>query len=210
MTISHWLFFCGVGLLTTFTPGPAVLMAISNSIARGPRRALVCSLGNAFGLMLVSSIAMAGMGIVLKTSASAFTALKLAGAGYLIYLGIRQWRRPDTAFSGPHAAPAQEIGTLRLFGEGVLLALTNPKAILFFSALFPQFITQSAPLLGQFVVLTLTFLACSLIAHAFYALLAHTLRRQFADRQRARAFNRVSAGLFVVLGLGLLRLQNKA
>lgn len=209
MTISNWLVFCGVALLTTFTPGPAVLLAISNSVARGPRRALIGSLGNALGLFVVSGTALAGLGIVLATSASAFTLLKLAGAGYLIYLGVRQWRNTANAFAAVKASPAPHAGW-RLFAQGVSVALTNPKGILFFSALFPQFLTQDSPLLEQFVVLTTTFSICALLSHTFYALLAHTLRNQFASPRRARLFNRVSGGLFVVLGLSLLRLQNKA
>jgi len=208
MHISNWLIFCSVALLTTFSPGPAVLLAISNSVAKGPRRALICSLGNALGLLIVSGVTMAGMGVVLATSASAFTVLKIAGAGYLIYLGIKQWRNQTNAFSAENASPVPNAGW-RLFGQGVSVALTNPKAILFFSALFPQFLMQDAPLFEQFVALTITFSVCALISHTFYALLAHNLRSQFASPRRARLFNRVSGGLFVLLGLSLLRLRNK-
>lgn len=209
MNLSNWLLFSSVALLTTFSPGPAVLLAISNSVAKGPRRALICSLGNALGLFIVSATAMAGMGVVLATSAAAFTLLKIAGAGYLIYLGVKQWRKQASAFAGGPAAPAADSGW-RLFAQGVSVALTNPKGILFFSALFPQFLTQEAPLVEQFVVLTTTFSLCALLSHTFYALLAHQLRSQFSAPARARLFNRVSGGLFVLLGIGLLRLQNKA
>jgi homoserine/homoserine lactone efflux protein len=208
MTLSNWLIFCGVALLTTFSPGPAVLLAISNSVAKGPRRALICSLGNALGLFIVSGVSMAGMGVVLATSAAAFMLLKIAGAGYLIYLGIKQWRSRVSAFSAvPTAALSNDAW--RLFAQGISVALTNPKGILFFSALLPQFLTPEASLLQQFLVLTASFSVCALISHAFYALLAHKLRHQFASPLRVRLFNRLSGGLFVLLGLGLLRLQNK-
>ena len=209
MTLSNWLVFLSVALLTTFTPGPAVLLAISNSIAQGPRRALICSLGNALGLFVVSGVAMAGMGVVLATSSTAFTALKVAGAAYLVYLGVKQWRNRENSFatvSVLHSPNAR----WRLFGQGISVALTNPKAILFFSALFPQFLTPDAPLLEQFMVLTTTFALSALLSHVFYALLASKLRKLFASPQRAQLFNRVSGGLFVLLGLSLLRLQNKA
>ena len=91
MHFSNWLVFCGVTLLVAFTPGPAVLLAVSNSMSVGPRRAMISSLGNATGLFMVSAAAMAGLGVVLSTSAYAFMLLKLAGAAYLIYLGIKQW-----------------------------------------------------------------------------------------------------------------------
>jgi homoserine/homoserine lactone efflux protein len=209
MHLTNWLLFCGVALLTTFSPGPAVLMAIANSVASGPRRALIGALGNALGLFVVSATAMLGMGVVLATSASAFTALKIAGAAYLIYLGIRQWRNRASAFSVDHASPVANAGW-RLFAQGVSVALTNPKGILFFSALFPQFLTPDAPLFDQFIVLTATFSVCALLSHTFYALLAHSLRKQFSSSTRARLFNRFSGGLFVLLGLGLLRLQHKS
>jgi homoserine/homoserine lactone efflux protein len=208
MTLSNWLIFCGVALLTTFSPGPAVLLAISNSVAKGPRRALICSLGNALGLFIVSGVSMAGMGVVLATSASAFTLLKIAGAGYLIYLGLKQWRNQASAFCAVPSAPTPNAAW-RLFGQGISVALTNPKGILFFSALLPQFLTPEASLLQQFLVLTTSFSVCALISHTFYALLAHKLRNQFASPWRLRLFNRLSGGLFVLLGLGLLRLQNK-
>jgi homoserine/homoserine lactone efflux protein len=209
MNLTNWLLFCGVALLTTFSPGPAVLMAISNSVAKGPRRALICSLGNALGLFVVSATAMLGMGVVLASSASAFTALKIAGAAYLIYLGIKQWRNRTSAFSVESSSPTANSGW-RLFAQGISIALTNPKGILFFSALFPQFLTTDAPLFEQFIVLTATFSVCALLSHTFYALLAHSLRKQFASSARVRLFNRVSGGLFVLLGLGLLRLQHKS
>ncbi|WP_263772114.1 LysE family translocator [Propionivibrio soli] len=208
MTLTHWLLFCGVALLTTFTPGPAVLLAISNSVSLGPRSALVCSLGNALGLFIVSGIAMAGMGVVLATSALAFTVLKVMGALYLIYLGYKQWRSRASAFNSANATLPRE--PWQLFGRGIVLALTNPKAILFFSALFPQFLTRDLPLIEQFVVLTTSFSACAVLSHTFYALLAHSLRRQFENPTRIRLFNRVSGAIFCCLGLGLLRLPSKA
>ncbi|SCX68816.1 LysE family translocator [Variovorax sp. EL159] len=213
MHLSNWLIFCGVTLLVAFTPGPAVLLAVSNSISVGPRRAMISSLGNAMGLFMVSAAAMAGLGVVLTTSAHAFMALKLAGAAYLIYLGIKQWRSRGSVFSdlSPSAAVgANRSSSWRLFGHGVTVALTNPKGILFFSALFPQFLTQDAPILEQFAVLTTTFAVGSVLSHAFYVLLARMLKKQLGDPRRSRMFNRVSGGAFVLLGLSLLRLPNKA
>ncbi len=211
MHLSNWLVFCSVTLLVAFSPGPAVLLAVSNSMAVGPRRAMISSLGNALGLFIVSAGAMAGLGVVLSTSANAFMVLKVAGATYLIYLGVKQWRSRGSVFSdlqadGSAAAPRS---AWRLFGHGLTVALTNPKSILFFSALFPQFLTQDAPIATQFAVLTTTFAAASVLSHAFYVLLARLLRKQLADPRRTRLFNRVSGGAFVLLGLSLLRLRSK-
>ena len=168
---------------------------------------MICALGNAFGLILLAAIATAGMSILLSTSAIAFGVLKPLGAAYLIYLGIRQWRRhPMTLLS---ARPAKTGKGWVLFAQGVTVALTNPKALLFFSALFPQFLVSSAPLGEQFLILTLTFSLCSLAAHASYTLLTHRLQHLLASPRRMTIFNRVTGGLFVALGLGLLRLQKQ-
>jgi homoserine/homoserine lactone efflux protein len=209
---SNWLIFCGVALLVTFTPGPGVLLAVSNSVAVGPRRTVISSLGNALGLFVLSAVAMAGMGVVLAASATAFTALKIAGALYLIYLGIKQWRNKTGAFpaAGASAMNAEPPPPWRLFGQGLAVALTNPKAILFFTALYPQFVMQDAPLARQFAVLTTTFTAFAMLSHAFYVLLVRMFKRQFASSRAMRLFNYATGGLFVVLGLGLLRLRNKA
>lgn len=211
VTWSNWLVFCGVSLFMAFTPGPAVLLAVSNSVSVGARRSMWGSLGNAVGVFLVSAVAMAGLGVLLSSSATAFMLLKLAGAAYLVYLGIRQWRSGATAFADTDrtdegsAPPA----TLKLFGHGLTVAVTNPKSILFFSALFPQFLTQGVPVAEQFFVLTATFAVFTVLSHAFYVLLARGMKRSFADARRVRLFNRISGAAFVLLGLGLLRLRNR-
>lgn len=214
MHLSAWFLFVGVSLFMAFTPGPAVLLAISNSLALGPRRAMLGSLGNAAGIFMVSGATMAGLGVLLMGSATAFMALKLAGAGYLVYLGIKQWRRASSPFVAAAATQASRDAAAhpraRLLGQGLMVALTNPKSVLFFSALFPQFIRPDTPVIEQFMVLTTTFAACTVFSHAVYVLLARSLRRHFENPTHARRINRVGGGLFVLLGLGLLQLRAKA
>ncbi|MDR7305418.1 LysE family translocator [Rhodoferax saidenbachensis] len=215
MHLSNWLVFCGVAFLVCFSPGPGVLLAISNAMAHGKRDWVASSLGNATGLFIISGVAMAGMGAILAVSALAFTILKVAGALYLIYLGIRQWRSQAVSFAAAESAAGSvnkatgAPASRKLYGQGMGVALTNPKAILFFSALFPQFITADAPVFEQVAVLTCTFVAMSLLSHLFYVLVARMFKGQLTNPLKQRLFNRVSGGLFVVLGLSLLRLKNK-
>jgi len=211
MAFSDWLAFLLVSLFVTFTPGPAVLLAVSNSLGVGPARAMISSLGNAVGLLLVSTAATAGLGVVLQTSATAFLVLKLLGAGYLVYLGIRQWRSGGAMFAEPSGAQARaSTPAWRLFGNGLTVALTNPKAILFFTALFPQFMHAGAGAAQQFTVLTVTFAGCAVFAHAVYVLLARSVKGRLAEPRRARLLNRVFGGSFVLLGVSLLGLRSKA
>lgn len=209
MSLSSWSLFCVLALITAFSPGPAVLLAVTNSAALGMRKALLSSAGNAVGVFLVSATAMLGLGAVLNTSAWLFGALKIVGAAYLIYLGIRQWRSRLNIFDqavDPASLRAQTPA--RLFMRGLLVATTNPKSILFFTALLPQFMTPQAPVFQQFLALTLTFAACTVVSHFFYVTLARGMSRWFAHEVRARWFNRIAGTLFAALGVGVLRLRN--
>jgi homoserine/homoserine lactone efflux protein len=209
MNFSTWLLFFLVSLATAFTPGPAVLLAISNSVASGARRAMFSSAGNAAGVFAVSAAAMAGLGLLLRTSATAFAALKVLGAAYLIYLGIRQWKSRSNVFAGDVAATGDKTASaFRMFANGFVVAVTNPKSILFFTALFPQFMSPDNASIGLFLLLTTTFSACTVLSHLAYVLLVGYIKPWFSTGARARLFNKVSGLTFMGLGVGVLRLRN--
>lgn len=210
MTLAHWFVFCGVALLMCFTPGPAVLLAVSNSVDFGGRRTVFSSLGSTLGIFAVSGLAMIGMGTVLALSANAFLVMKVAGATYLIWLGIKRWRSNEALIaSSAGVAPTQrrERKNWQLVAQGLGVSLTNPKAILFFSALFPQFIVPGEPLVGQYLILTTTFAVCALLSHAFYVALLSLVKAHVVAR--AKLFNRIVGGTFTALGLGLLQTRHK-
>jgi threonine/homoserine/homoserine lactone efflux protein len=208
MSFSIWLSFLDISLITTFSPGPAILLAMSNA-GRGVGKALTSSAGNALGIFLVSGAAMIGLGALLRTSMVMFTALKIIGALYLVYLGVRQWRgagKPAQA-KADQPAPVTASKPAQLFREGLLVALTNPKSIIFFTALFPQFIQTSAPIVPQFFVLTLTFVGCALLAHATYILVACSARARLTAGKSLRVLQRASGALFMSLGVALLAVK---
>ncbi|CAN5894830.1 LysE family translocator [soil metagenome] len=209
MHFSTWLAFLSVSLIATFSPGPAVLLAMSNAMSRGARWALLSSSGNALGIFVVASVTTIGLGAVLKASATLFLVLKVAGAGYLIYLGIRQWSASGASLASVATGglPVAEKTSGRLFREGMWVALTNPKSILFFTALFPQFMQADGAPFGQFMVLTMTFVACSLLSHLVFVVIAHRARTWFASERGVRRLNRSAGAMFVLLGLGLLGLR---
>ena len=161
MLFSTWIVYIFVALMSIASPGPAILLAISNSLKYGMRTVIISSFGNIVGLFFLSALAMAGVGAFLKTSPSMFFILKFCGAAYLFYLGVKQWRSRKSVFSQIEDATKESKknsnrGRFQLFTQAYLLAITNPKAILFFSALFPQFISAKSPLLPQFFILTFT------------------------------------------------------
>lgn len=209
MDLSTWLVYAFISLVSIVSPGPASMLAISNSIAYGFKRVAFSSIGNITGLFLVSCFAMAGLGALLKTSATLFAILKVVGAGYLIYMGVRQWRSKQNIFAKKEdASPKAQLSNKQLYMQGLLLAITNPKGILFFTALFPQFIKEGRPLPLQFAILTGTSMVLSFISLTCYALLAKSTRTWFAKGRRANYFNRVSGAIFSMLGIAVLRIKN--
>ena len=209
MEFTTWVIFFGLSLVGVISPGPAVLLAVTNGIQYGFKTSLYSSLGNITGLLIVSGAAILGLGAVLKTSALLFALVKTLGACYLIYLGIRQWF--SNADWSKLDNPGQHLvrGRRKTFLQGLFVALSNPKAILFFTALFPQFIDLSRPVPLQFTILTATFMILSFSALAVYAKGAHALKTWLAVGRRSVWFNRVSGSVFISFGMGILCMKHK-
>ena len=209
MDLSTWLLVLTFALVTALTPGPGVLLAVSNAVEGGIRAAMLCSLGNAIGLFFVSGATMIGLGALLKSSAILFAVLKILGAGYLVHLGIRQWRSQISVFvQSTPTAREQRSSNTQLILQGLLLAPTNPKSILFFAALLPQFINLDRPILTQFLIVTTTFATSTIVSHMMYGFLAHHAKCWFSTHRRAMIFNRVSGGAFMLLGANMFRLKS--
>lgn len=204
MSVATFILFCSTALAAVLTPGPATVLAVRNGVNHGWRWASFSSLGNISGLLLLSGASAIGVGALLKSSATVFLVFKLVGAAYLVYLGARQCftrgKAVELQMQEDDHAPA------RLYREGLCLALTNPNAIIFITALFPQFIVSGKPLLPQFWVLTLTFMALSFTVLMLYASMGQLARGSCVRCFKSGAFRRVTGGAFIVLGLGMLRL----
>jgi homoserine/homoserine lactone efflux protein len=195
--------FVAVALAATFSPGPGVMLAISTALESGVRRTLYSSAGNAMGVFIVASIAVSGVGLLVRQSPLAFTAVKLAGAMYLVYLGMRQW----LAAKAPVTAGAQVAdGDGAAFRRGLLVALSNPKGILFFTAVFPQFMPAGEAALPRFLLLMLIFLPCVFVSHGSYVLLTRMLGKGMRGRTMTWA-RRAGGAAFVLIGAAMLGLS---
>jgi threonine/homoserine/homoserine lactone efflux protein len=210
-TWTTYLIFVSFALAASFTPGPAVMLSIHNAMHFGWRRALWSSLGNVSGLLTLATLSALGLNAVLQTSALAFNLVKVAGATYLIWLGIQQWRKAGQASSQALATVSGEQRVdhhpRKLYVKGVAVALTNPKAIAFIAALFPQFLSASQPMGPQYAVLTATFMTISLLVLSLYAGLAVLTRRRLNTWFASGWPQRVSGTVFCAFGVGLLRLH---
>ncbi len=208
MSFEGWLAFATVALLNIVSPGPAILLAISNSITSGPKTVLISSFGNILGLLVISSVSLFGVGAILQTSALLFTLAKLLGASYLIYLGVRRYVSKEAFLTAPNSKsyPA-ESRFLPKFREGFLVAATNPKAILFFVAIFPLFLNIDAPVFPQFLLMTLTFMGLSFTSLITFGYLTKTARNWFENIRMVRMFHKITGGIFIGMGLLLLRVK---
>jgi threonine/homoserine/homoserine lactone efflux protein len=205
------LAFTLVGAIAIASPGPATLMAINNSLAHGQRSAIWSSLGNASGLFCLSAAAMLGLGALLASSEWLFNAVKILGAGYLFYLGIKQLFK-----KGPmlHDGLADDVSKskptrMKLFKSAFLTAVTNPKATMFFTALFPQFIDQGAPLLPQFLILTSIFMALSVTSLSLYAALASRAKGVLTRPALSRWVSGVVGTTFIGFGAAILTMRRQ-
>ena len=192
--------FLLVATATVLSPGPGVVMTLTNSLRHGFRGTFGGILGLSAGALAVATLSATGLGVLLAASALAFTVLKYVGAGYLIYLGIRLWRAPAYRFE--ERAP-EATGLGRRFLEGLSLQLTNPKAIFFFLSVFPQFIDHTREVGGQFALLVVTYSALVVLIHCGYALTAQWARPGLVSERGGRAVNRLGGAAFVCFGAAL-------
>ena len=206
MQVEVVLAYCAFAAVSVVSPGPATLLAIRNGLAGSMQGVFFGALGNMAGMFCLSAASMLGLGVLLRTSATLFLAVKLLGAAYLFYLGFKQIRGRASIVIH-ETAPMPHRTRFSYFREAIVLALTNPKPILFFAALFPQFVVAKAPLLPQFLVLTGIFMLMSLVSLHVYALLARQARSALTKPRVARWVDRVTGALFVTFGAGLLALK---
>lgn len=189
-------------LVFVLVPGPSVLFVLGRAIAFGRRVALATALGNLAGVLVLVSDVSFGVGTLIERVAIALTVLKYVGAAYLVWLGIqaiRHRRRLVDALTDPDRRPRAN----RAFREGVIVGLTNPKAIVFFSAVLPQFVdTAAGNPATQMLVLGLLFCVLASTMDAIWALTAGTARDWFATSPtRLRRLG--GAGGLIMIGMGV-------
>ena len=159
-------------------------------------------LGGALGFFLLIAASLAGMGALLAASEQAFTVAKWVGAVYLVYLGVRVWRSPaPVVVIEPRALALREAGLFRMFGQSFLVAVSNPKALIFFAAFLPQFIVPDVLYTAQLAVLGGTFVAVEIAYELLLARMAQRIAPWLA--RHGRWFNRAAGGTFVGLGAAL-------
>ena len=198
--MDSYFIFLLIAIITVLSPGPGVVLTLTNTIRFGVKGAIGGILGLAFGTFIVAGVSATSLGVLLVTSSIAFTIMKFIGAAYLIYLGVKLWRSPPIKID----LKDKPLKNRKLqFVEGLALQLTNPKAIFFFMSVFPQFIDFNHGYIAQFILLVVSYSLLVIIIHIFYSLLAKSLRFWLASEKGGRIVNRVSGGTFMCFGVGL-------
>jgi threonine/homoserine/homoserine lactone efflux protein len=196
---SSLLLFVSAALLLLVIPGPAVCYIVGRSIGHGRSAGLVSALGIAVGSLVHTAAAAVGLSALLLSSAVAFAAIKYLGAAYLIYLGIQKLRREEP-FELPHSP---RVKLSRIFAQGIVVNVLNPKAALFFFAFLPQFVNPSrGHLASQILSLGVLFAFLGVPTDTFWALTAGTVANLFRRNPRAMRTQRyVSGGMLISLGV---------
>ncbi len=198
--------FAPVFLATVFvasiTPGPSMLLALDHGVRHGPRRALATALGNVAATALQCGISLAGLGVVLARSAWFFTTLRHVGAAYLVYCGLKMIlaRAGEVVPSADAPRTGHRFG---LFAQAFLVTLGNPKAIFFFSALFPQFIDERTLTASRASFMLTSVLAITFACMMAYATLGGRVRALLARRRARRALDAAFGLSFIGLGAGI-------
>jgi threonine/homoserine/homoserine lactone efflux protein len=206
MTLSTWWLFVLMTFVVSATPGPNMLLIMSTSARHGLHAAVIAMLGCMSALLVMMTVSAAGLGALLQASPQVFEALRLAGAAYLAYLGVKVWREPVRDQSrDPGNAPIAEAPSTASFSvlhggiyrQAFLVAASNPKAILFAAAFFPQFINPDAAKLPQFGILLATFTVIEVGWYFVYAISGKSLAVYLQRATVMRWFNRITGGVFI-------------
>ncbi|MDQ0675562.1 threonine/homoserine/homoserine lactone efflux protein [Pseudarthrobacter siccitolerans] len=198
--LSNLLAFALAAVVLIAVPGPSVLFVIGRSLALGWKGGVLTVLGNAAGqLVQVAAVAL-GVGIVVAQSVILFSAVKLAGAAYLVYLGIKAVRHRRDYFSTQR--PPVDPRPLRLVAEGLVVGATNPKSVVFFVAVLPQFVDYpSGAIPFQLALLGMAFLLIALVSDSLWAIAAGSARHWFARSPRRISAMKATGGALMI-GLG--------
>ena len=198
MNLQTWWLFVLMTFFVAATPGPNMLLVMSNSARFGLRAAVATMAGCLTALLAMMSISAAGLGALLHTFPTVFDALRLAGAAYLAYLGVQNWRAPvqQDMLDAPRPATLAARPAM-LFRQGLLVAASNPKALLFAAAFFPQFIQAQLATLPQLSILLATFTVIEIVWYFVYAISGKRLSAYLQSATVMRAFNRLTGGIFI-------------
>ena len=210
MTLQSWWLFVCANFLISAMPGPNMLHVMNQGMRQGIGRTTFTMAGCMAGLFTLFGLSAMGMSALLAALPQLLTAIKIAGALYLVWLGIKSWRDDSAPIDiGSDDGGAVRKTAFELFRAGFLISISNPKAMIFAAAFFPQFVDQALPKLPQFTIMLATFVVIEMSWYMIYATGGRTLARFIRDAAWQRRFNRTNGALFILFGASLLAWRPK-
>ncbi len=208
MTFETWLAFALASAIVVVIPGPNIVLTVTYGIRNGMRSGLATVPGQVLGAFIAMSASLAGAGAILAASVGLFTAMKVVGALYLLWLAYRLWTAPVEGIRTQDNAPDRSLW--RLFRQSTLISALNPKGPVFYMAFVPQFVDPGAPAFAQFAILTATFLAVAGLNGIGWLVLASALRDRLQGPFVMRLINRIGALCLGAAGVLALRASRTA
>lgn len=221
MNIETWFYYTLAVLVLTASPGPSVLLCMTKAVTEGFRASMMTAIGSLTAIIGIMTLSFTGLGVVIASSELAFNIIKWSGAAYLIYLGYKSLtskqetyqlsseKKHTLAIQNTQITEIKPKSKKSLFISGFIVGASNPKAIVFFTALFPQFINTTEPLVMQYVIFALTFSVLELVWLCIYSYLGARSSNWLLQKGRAKFFNRITGSVFISAGL-LLSTSSKA
>lgn len=220
MSWDLWLLYVSLATAVIVSPGPSALLCVSHGVSHGARKTVATIVGGITASMTLMLLSALGLGAVIAASDTLFHAIKWAGAAYLVYLGISTWRsKPERAepevvdivvASLPEPSAGAVSGTTwkQLYRKGFMVGIGNPKDLLFFSALFPQFMNPAEAIAAQLIILGVTWMVLDGTIMFAYAVCGSKVIARMGRGGVGRWFQRVTGGAFIAAG-GALAASNR-
>ncbi len=204
MTFNLIMLFSVTVFVASILPGPSMLLALTHGMRYGAKRTLASAMGNVTVTLIQALISIAGLGTILFTSEIIFQLIKWAGAVYLIYMGISIIYSSKMSLSSSESNQSPKLNSLRkMYIQAAFVTAGNPKAIIFFTAVFPQFINPNAPNLSQFFILVSTCVLSAFCCFMIYAMGGQNIASLFSKVTVMKYIQRIIGGTFIGAGIGL-------
>ena len=203
MDLQFWLIYVSVVFAASIIPGPSMLLALTHGIEHGYKNSLATALGNTLASIIQAIIAISGLSVVLTTSEVLFEIIRYLGAAYLIYIGVILFKTPVDKTLNIDETSAKETSLTSMFNQAFFVAIGNPKAIVFFTALFPQFISSNSAPTIQYVFMIIVLGLIAFICMMIYSLAGHKASNFFKKSKTGQYLNKVTGGIFIGAGCGV-------
>ena len=203
--------FTALAFALIVVPGPSVMFVVSRAVALGRRAAITTVIGNAVGVYVQVLLVAIGLGAIVERSIAVFTVIKFLGAGYLVWLGIQAIRHRHQLADSFNETDADTRLPRSVFRDGFIVGIANPKAIVFFAAILPQYVNRNgAPPQIQMLILGLVFVVVALVSDGAWGVAAGTARNWFArSPQRLSRLGAIGGAAMIGLGVQLAVTQRK-